>query len=311
MRRRSLLAGALAHIAEAASHKSYAYCLGNFVPDLSLLNIFPFEGSSARTSFGSNVRGVLYDPVHERYFCWLAISPLHTAPGIFALDLINKSVTILPGTEDVIPMSDVAIAGKGEALIFCGVKRGDYHKNAALYRVRLLPVVVTEQLNLESPIKRPKSIGVSPDANVVDITEAGEFSKSGNKAVIIRRVYVQTGSVTPILQGFVESTWSPDGHFVVARRIADYKAVLFEAKSLHYQRELDADRFIWSPDSRFLIKGRYSLLCRPDTASIGIIDVNSGAQQVIKSSRCRWFAGQLFWMSVLTAAAIARNNRGK
>ncbi len=62
---------------------------------------------------------------------------------------------------------------------------------------------------------------------------------------------------------------------------------------------------VWSPDSRYVLNSRYSLLCHFDVGPVVLVDVAMGKQQILRSSHSKWLAGQVFWIASSTAAALA------
>ncbi len=138
---------------------------------------------------------------------------------------------------------------------------------------------------------------ISPDGNRVlrSLREEGNLLKVQD---------LQTGAVQPIGRDMTGPSWSPDGRWIAAIRNVSGSSdvVLIDAANTSRRRTLGGTSALqaqWSPDSKYLLLSKLQeIRCGWFTASLEVVEVQTGKRREIKSSHCRIYHGLTGWMDL-------------
>lgn len=138
---------------------------------------------------------------------------------------------------------------------------------------------------------------VSPDGRTVLSHAGGDFAlvdlESGKPQIVRGLRELKRDDVT--WKG--QAAWSPDGQWIAAFR--DGSVVLVDVKTSRLRKIGRASGLIgWSPDSRKLLvsKSQISCLAYLYFESLAVIDLETGKENIIKSSHCNIVGGWVGWV---------------
>jgi hypothetical protein len=138
---------------------------------------------------------------------------------------------------------------------------------------------------------------VSPDGRRVLSHSGGDVAlvdlKSGKPQIVSGLRDLKRDDVT--WKG--QAAWSPDGKWIAAFR--DGSVTLVDANTLRLRKIGRASGIIgWSPDSRKLLVSKSQLSCLAYLyfESLAVIDLETGKENIIKSSHCNIVGGWVGWI---------------
>lgn len=252
------------------------------------LVVFPFEGQAHKISlpfplgifaFADNGRALYATPLYPN---------ATLEGGVFRIDLASLTASVVPGTIGVHPVG-LAVVNQRKAILLSVATR----RSCKLIEVGLVSgatKTVIEDSHCEpSDLKfQWTGLSVSPD---------------GRRAVALRQAHLEMidldSGATRTLDGLIQGTWSPDGKWLAAIEEKKDETILLDATSLVRKKILEGQALRWSPDARYLLNGRSSLVkCGlGEVQTLETIEVATNKRTDVRSSACLVDRNTIGWVA--------------
>jgi hypothetical protein len=193
-----------------------------------------------------------------------------------------------------------AVSASEDRLLVSGKIGGAIGARCGVFEVRL-PEAATRQVLAEG----------CPSYDFGNSWGSLSLSPGGDEAVAVRRgqlelIDVSSGTTRVIANGILEASWSPDGRWIAARR-ARGGTELIDSRGQGKRRTLAESEVRWSPDARYLlrVKGCHSPEAVNGVGTVQAVDVETGKQLTVESSRCTVDSGATGWVTRSAVGAEA------
>jgi hypothetical protein len=215
-------------------------------------------------------------------------------PGIYMIQFNPARAAILPGSEVFSLGTSIAVSPKQDKfLAFGATGLGDPIVTCGIFEFTLADRKLRKILGSDSCQKKDAWFGLSlaPDG-------LRGVGIRGKQLAVIDLV---SGSTRMLGEGFYEAAWAPNGRWIVAGDATTKDIVLFDASTFARIKVLGdtsaSSMLQFSPDSRYVLTVKGSVLCGIETYSLQMIDVESGQASIIESSRCKVVENVGGWIS--------------
>jgi WD40 repeat protein len=267
------------------------------------MTVFPFDGSAFTIPLPFVPRVAAFSPRGNALY---AIKPrgADRQPGSTIVKIEFHPIRVNPITESLdLEISSLAVSAREDKLVIAGRSRDQ--KTCGVYEISL-------------PSGKMRRILESSDCVHGGPWEKISLSSDGGRAVAnVGRdlVLIDLASATvkslgsEFSKGELSSgaAWSPDGKRIAVMESGGRGRVhLLDPSNLSKQRTLHTGYHrmtpVWSPDSRYLVRGRLQLRCGiyfdvDPPFTLEIDDSETGKRTLIRSSRCKMEGEDVGWLS--------------
>jgi len=266
----------------SAAEPGFAYGAA-FVDYRQQLQVFPFMGKGFAVPLGISV--LTYAPDGKSLY---GHSRDRFGKGLLKVTFNPVAVTPIPYT-DALRVGGIGVAQGEEKIVISGSYPGGGSSACGLF-----------ELDLRSG--KVKEIAQNSTCEYSSSWVRLSLSPSGNRLVAYRKPRLElidlvSGAIQPLTGDYIAGAWSPDGKWLaVLEGGGQHHTILLDSMNLKEKRSLGETNIEWSPDSRFLLGAR-SGSCSPYWSSLVAVDVQSGKETMIDSSRCRVNFNTIGWVS--------------
>ena len=275
--------------------------------DRKVLTVFPMEGDAIGIPLPFVPRILAFSPTGSALY---AVPPRISAPGDTGESSIVKiefNPTRLTTLVESLNLSVVsfAVSMREDKIVIAGARREGGKRTCGLFEIKLpggnaRPILESQNCGFRGPWWE---LSLSPTGEQV-------VANTGAQLQLIDLVH---GTVTFLPPEFSEgrwgagAAWSPDGKWIaVLESRKRGRTFLLDAKDLSTRRILARGYHrmtpVWSPDSRYLLRGKLQLRCGigidvDPPYTLEMVSVESGKRAAIRSSRCKMDNGVAGWLS--------------
>jgi len=263
------------------------------------LEVFPSNGKAFRLPLPASLDVLAYGPdgkaLYARHFGDMSkLEP--PEPGLVKIEFNPTRLSALPGSTTLSVYYALAVSPHQDRLIISGHEAGASRSSCGIFELSL-PVGILRKI-VESASCDP--IVDPPYAHWAYLS----LSPDGRRAVALRNHHLELislsdGKVSILGDATYEmGAWSPDGRWLAATKITDDNTRLLDAHTLADGRSIGATDLEWSPDSRYLLARRRSVLCGlGEVATFETVDLRTGKRTEVKSSKCLIDRARTGWVS--------------
>ena len=274
--------------------------------DHQVLTVFPMEGEAIRIPLPFVPRIEAFGPTGSGlYAVPRKISALGdtTEPNIVKVELNPTRLTTLIESTSLNVLS-FAVSMREDKIVIAGATLEGTKRTCGLYEIGLpggnwRPIVEINDCRFGAPWE----LSLSP-------TGERAVVNTGSQLQVVDLVH---GTITFLPPQFSKgqwragAAWSPDGKWIAVLESRRWgRTFLLDANDLSIHRILSTGYHrmtpVWSPDSRYLLRGKLQLRCGIGIAddppyTLEIVDVESGKRTMVRSSRCKMDNGLAGWLS--------------
>ena len=208
--------------------------------------------------------------------------------GLLRVTFNPVTVASVPNTEGL-RVGAIAISPRQDKLVISGSYPGGGSSACGLFELDLRTEKVREIVpnsTCEYSQSRVR-LSLSPDE-----TQLVAYRKPR-----LELIDLTSGSIQPLAGDYIAGAWSPDGKWLAVLEGADrHRTILLDSMALKQVRSFGETNVEWSPDSKFLLGARTGP-CSPYWSSLVAVNVQTGKETVIGSSRCRVNLNTIGWVS--------------
>jgi WD40 repeat protein len=265
-----------------AAEPGFAYSAA-FVDYRQQLQIFPFRGKAFAIPLGISV--LTYAPDGKSLY---GQSRDRFAKGLVKVTFNPSALMPIPYT-DAFRVGSIAVSQREETIVISGSYPGGGSSACGLFELDIRNGKVSE-ITQNSTCEYSLSwvrLSLSPNG-----TQLVAYRKPR-----LELINLVNGTVRPLIGDYIAGAWSPDGKWLaVLEGGGQHHTILLDSMNLKEKRSFGETNVDWSPDSRFLLGAR-SGSCSPYWSSLVAVDVQSGKETVIDSSRCKVNFNTIGWVS--------------
>jgi WD40 repeat protein len=269
----------ISHLYNAAVYRSGGAFTGN-----QQLIVFPIVGKEFSIPLPFALGRFTFGPDGKALYAQAFIeSPgVRPSPGIFKIEFNPTRVNpVLPGSAALGSANSLAVSKRQDKIVVsaCGV------------------------LELDLAEGKARKVLEGPGCHYKTAELYLSLSPEGDQAVACHNHSLELidlihGSTKSLGEGFQEASWSPDGKWIAALEAGGQeRTILIDTSDFTKRRTLANSNAQWSPDSRYLLAWRAHALCGPYFGTLETIDVETGKESVIESSRCKVSESTTGWIS--------------
>jgi len=297
-----VVAMALVQFGHTAEHPVYPYSPSMLTSENNAfqeLEVFPPNGKAFRLRLPASLDVLAYGAdgkaLYARHFGGMGkLEP--PEPGLVKIEFNPTRLSAVPGSTALSIYYALAVSPHQDRLIISGHEAGARRSLCGIFELSL-PAGSLRKI-VESPTCDP--IADPPPTRWSEIS----LSPDGARAVALRNYHLELISLSDgkisVLGGgaYLMGSWSPDGRWLAATKIADDNTMLLDARTLTDGRSIGITDLEWSPDSRYLLARKRSVLCGlGEVATFETVDFETGRRTEVKSSRCLIDRARTGWVS--------------
>ena len=282
----------LRKVQAAESYRPAVYSAGPaFVGEQSLV-VFPAGLSRSRSIHLPFPLGVMaFSPDGNALFAEAGLEASEDRPraGIYRIELNPVRASELKGSAGFRSSYGIAVALDIDRLVISGSFKDGPVGSCGIFELGLHDGHVQQLLKSAdcSLEEARRSLSLSPDSRRI----AAIYRRS------LQLIDVATGTITTLGVGFQSAGWSPDGkHLAAVEDAKDEATILFETAHFTREKALPNSELAWSPDSRFLLGLKGSLLCGGELYTLRTINVLTGGGSEVTNSTCQLVGGPVGWV---------------
>lgn len=206
---------------------------------------------------------------------------------LYKIEFNPVRATALAGSRGLSPSAGLAISAAADRVLLSGVYRHSGISECGLF-----------ELNLSEG--RVRTIIGTSECSYASTWTSLSLSPDGRQAISIRKhrlevIDLAAPSARPIGEGYIKAAWSPDGKWIAAlENGAGWRTKLLDTSEFKIRKILGTTEVAWSPDSRYLLAVKP---CGPDYGTIETVDIETGKQRTIPSSKCKVNQTTTGWVS--------------